>query len=262
MTKKSSNIWILNPTLRRQLTNKNDGTSKKLHSTDCKILETLCKHKGRTVSKSALTNAAWPGRVVSKASLTQSIAHLRIALGDNGREQNIIKTVPKHGYSLVEDLVEVEIPIINTQNSQSTDGPTTTQERLKIEVKEQVFFLKHFQNFTLLVLSCLLLLSITWLTQLIYYNSTTERIEWGQRDYLGVTYFFTNNQNGEDHFKAFKGKYTNNLRMLYLSDNPETFYISCTYQLNRSHVRNTMNMSFSQKYSIEQMKEVINEQCQ
>jgi cholera toxin transcriptional activator len=265
MTKQKNNLWTFNPTLRRQLTKKNGEISKKLHSTDCKILEILCQHEGSTVSKSTLIKAAWPGRVVSKASLTQSIAHLRMALGDNGREQNIIKTVPKHGYCLVKDVIEMKMPVVSVQDNRLIPPPNSPQEPLKVEVQEKKLSPQrsnYIQKFILLVLSLILLLSIAWLTQIIYYDNTTERIEWERRDYLGVTYFFNSNENGENHFKAFKGAYKNNLFMLYISENPEEIYLSCVYQLKDLHVRNTLNMSFSRNYSIEKMKAVINEQCQ
>ncbi|MEZ8349384.1 transcriptional regulator [Vibrio splendidus] len=265
MKRKQHSMWIFNPTLRHQLTNQSNGKSKKLHSTDCKILELLCQYQGKTVSKNALINAAWPGRVVSQASLTQSIAHLRIALGDNGRQQNIIKTVPRHGYSVVSDLISLEMPVALEQDNLSTSCSEIPQDTPQLEHQEKIGLsadLQYLQKFILLILSLLLLLSITWLARIIYYNSTTDRLQWNQREYLGVTYYFTNTKNGSQRFKDLRRRYSSDLRMLYISENPEQLYISCVYQPNNLHERHTMNFSFSRDYSIEQVKEAINEQCQ
>ncbi|MCC4860875.1 MULTISPECIES: winged helix-turn-helix domain-containing protein [Vibrio] len=265
MTRKQHSMWIFNPTLRRQLTNQSNGESKKLHSTDCKILELLCKNQGETVLKSTLIDVAWPGRVVSQASLTQSIAHLRIALGDNGRQQNIIKTVPKHGYLLVSNIISLEVPIVLEQNNSSTPSSEIIPDTLQPQDHEKTSLsahLQYLQRFILLTLSLLFLVSLTWLTRIIYYNSTTDRIQWNQREHLGVTYYFTDTKNGDKRFNDLKGRYSSDLRMLYISENPEQLYVSCVYQPNNLHEHNTMNFSFSRDYSIEQVREEINEQCQ
>ncbi|WP_257879140.1 winged helix-turn-helix domain-containing protein, partial [Vibrio parahaemolyticus] len=47
----------------------------------------------------------WGERIVSASSITQAIAQIRLALGDNGKEQHYIKTVPKQGYMLVVDRI-------------------------------------------------------------------------------------------------------------------------------------------------------------
>ena len=64
------------------------------------VLTYLAKHHGQVVSQDALLDEVWQGTVVSPNTLQRSIAQLRKAFGDDGREQHFIKTHAKQGYSL------------------------------------------------------------------------------------------------------------------------------------------------------------------
>ncbi len=72
---------------------------------DLLTLKELCFHAGKIVSKESLLEKGWPGKIVSDSSLTQSIRNIRTLLGDNGKEQKWLKTVPKIGYVLDESIV-------------------------------------------------------------------------------------------------------------------------------------------------------------
>jgi TolB-like protein/DNA-binding winged helix-turn-helix (wHTH) protein/Flp pilus assembly protein TadD len=61
-------------------------------------LACLVRHAGRVVTKDELIAAVWPGLVVTDDSIARCISDIRRALGDV--EQNIIKTVPRRGYTL------------------------------------------------------------------------------------------------------------------------------------------------------------------
>lgn len=64
------------------------------------VLTHLARHQGQVVSQDALLDEVWANTVVSPNTLQRSIAQLRKAFGDDGKEQNIIKTHAKQGYSL------------------------------------------------------------------------------------------------------------------------------------------------------------------
>lgn len=64
------------------------------------VLTYLAKHQGKVISQDELLDNIWRGTVVSPNTLQRSIAQLRKALGDDGKEQTYIKTHAKQGYSL------------------------------------------------------------------------------------------------------------------------------------------------------------------
>jgi len=68
------------------------------------VLTYLAKHQGKVISQHELLDNVWKGTVVSPNTLQRSIAQLRKALGDDGKEQTYIKTHAKQGYSLEQNV--------------------------------------------------------------------------------------------------------------------------------------------------------------
>lgn len=95
------------------------------------LLEVLVKHAGELLSRSFLINEVWKNRVVGNNSLPTAICALRVALGDNGKKQEIIKTIPKKGYQLNKEfIVELDAPL---QVSETQPEPTIEWRNLKVE---------------------------------------------------------------------------------------------------------------------------------
>ena len=65
------------------------------------LLVFLAASGSEVVSKNALIDAVWEGRFISEGTLTNTIAELRRALGDDARNPRYIETIPKRGYRLV-----------------------------------------------------------------------------------------------------------------------------------------------------------------
>jgi TolB-like protein/DNA-binding winged helix-turn-helix (wHTH) protein/Flp pilus assembly protein TadD len=65
------------------------------------VLLMLAKQAGEVVTRDALESQVWAGRVVSHDALTNTIAKLRHALGDDPRRPRFIETIPKRGYRLI-----------------------------------------------------------------------------------------------------------------------------------------------------------------
>lgn len=70
------------------------------------LLSYLVENRDQVVSKDEIFAAVWEGRIVSDATLNSRINAARRALGDNGREQNIIRTIHRRGFRFVADVVE------------------------------------------------------------------------------------------------------------------------------------------------------------
>ena len=65
------------------------------------LLVHLLKHRDRVVSRDNLIALVWGGRIVSDSTLDSRINAARSAIGDNGREQRLIRTIPRKGVRFV-----------------------------------------------------------------------------------------------------------------------------------------------------------------
>ena len=70
------------------------------------VLAHLVRNRGRVVPKEELLDEVWGSRFVSESALTSRIKDARRAVGDNGREQRVIRTVHGRGYRFVADAEE------------------------------------------------------------------------------------------------------------------------------------------------------------
>ncbi|HEY1301547.1 MAG TPA: winged helix-turn-helix domain-containing protein [Stellaceae bacterium] len=68
------------------------------------LLVYLIENRDRVVSKDDLIASVWGGRIVSDSTLTSRINAARRALGDNGDEQRLIRTVARKGIRFVGDV--------------------------------------------------------------------------------------------------------------------------------------------------------------
>ena len=74
------------------------------------LLVYLIGGRDRVVSKDDLIAGVWMGRVVSDSALTSCINAARVAIGDNGEEQRLIKTLPRKGVRFVGTVREENSP--------------------------------------------------------------------------------------------------------------------------------------------------------
>lgn len=85
------------------------------------LLHYLISNRERVVSKADLINAIWKGRAVSDAALTTRLNATRIAIGDTGEEQRLIRTLPRKGFRFDGYVTEKE-------GSASADAGDGTEE--------------------------------------------------------------------------------------------------------------------------------------
>ena len=87
------------------------GEHKRLGAYQLKLLDLLQQNPGKVFTREELTNQVWEGRVIGNNSLPNAIHALRAALEDDGKQQRIIRTVPKRGYVLdAEYCQQIESP--------------------------------------------------------------------------------------------------------------------------------------------------------
>src|ERR1700750_2924412 len=74
------------------------------------LLVYLVRNRDRIVSKDELIETIWHGRVISDAALSSRISAARRALGDNGNDQTLIRTLHKRGFRFVGEVDEGAAP--------------------------------------------------------------------------------------------------------------------------------------------------------
>src|SRR5215204_2377228 len=70
------------------------------------LLIYLIRNRDRVVSKDDLIASVWGGRIVSESTLTSRINAARKAVGENGDEQRLIRTVARKGIRFVAEVRE------------------------------------------------------------------------------------------------------------------------------------------------------------
>ena len=78
-----------------------DGSVQAVEPQVFSLLVHLIQNSERVVSKDDLIDTVWGGRIVSDATLSSRINAARRAVGDNGRDQAIIRTTPRRGFRFV-----------------------------------------------------------------------------------------------------------------------------------------------------------------
>lgn len=102
--------WMVEPTLDRIT---RDGREVRLRPRAMDVLTVLAVSAGKLVAKRDLIDEVWRTEFVSDHALTQVIAELRAALGDDAGSPSFIENIPRRGYRLVAPV----IPIVESVHS-------------------------------------------------------------------------------------------------------------------------------------------------
>jgi len=122
------------------------------------VLRILAEHQGEVVSHKILLDRIWPDVHVAPNALQRCIAKLRKVFQDNAKEQRVIATHPKVGYSL---LVEVDW----LEEKQKIDSKYNQQQSLATKPYSANYWL-----ISLLVILIGIIITTLWLNTTIYHN--------------------------------------------------------------------------------------------
>jgi adenylate cyclase len=86
------------------------------------LLELLLRNRGRVVSKDELVVSIWGGRAITDSALTTRINAVRAAVGDDGKSQQVVRTLPRKGFRFVADVQEDEP---STPGAHDVAGPVS-----------------------------------------------------------------------------------------------------------------------------------------
>lgn len=78
-----------------------DGETLPLEPQVFDLLQLLAARPGELVTRDDLVEAVWNGRIVSEATISSRINAARAAVGDTGKDQRVIRTIPRRGFELV-----------------------------------------------------------------------------------------------------------------------------------------------------------------
>jgi TolB-like protein len=87
------------------------------------LLLYLVENRARVVSKDDVLDAVWAGRTVSESTLTSHINAVRKAIGDNGEEQRLLRTIARKGFRFVGEVRES-----SDGSTEATSVPATSDE--------------------------------------------------------------------------------------------------------------------------------------
>jgi DNA-binding winged helix-turn-helix (wHTH) protein len=93
---------------RREL--RRDSELKSIEPQVFDLLEFLIRNRDHMVSRDDLLAAIWNGRIVSESTLASRINAARAAIGDNGQDQRLIRTVLRRGIRFVGAVREEQKP--------------------------------------------------------------------------------------------------------------------------------------------------------
>jgi DNA-binding winged helix-turn-helix (wHTH) protein len=99
-----------------------DGESTKLEPRTMALLVYLADRPSQAVPREELEREVWQGLVVGYDALSNAVAKLRKAFGDNPRNPRIIETIPKVGYRLI-------APVETVQTTPASTATGRTFER-------------------------------------------------------------------------------------------------------------------------------------
>jgi TolB-like protein/tetratricopeptide (TPR) repeat protein len=98
------------------------------------LLEYLIRRRDRVVTKDDLIAAIWGGRAVSDSALTTRINAVRTAIGDNGEEQRLLKTLPRKGVRFVAAVREGDADAGSTAAKQAATPAQAEDKRPSVAV--------------------------------------------------------------------------------------------------------------------------------
>ena len=86
------------------------GQSLHLEPKTMDLLVYMAQQPGRVFSREELLGNVWSGVIVSDEALTNAIIKLRKAFNDKAKNSRVIETLPKRGYRLIAQVIQIDHP--------------------------------------------------------------------------------------------------------------------------------------------------------
>lgn len=117
------------------------GEQRRLGEYQLRLLTVFIEHAGEILSRDQLTQWVWARRIIGNNSLPNAVHALRVALEDDGKQQRIIKTIPRKGYILEAEFCQPlentpEAPPAETEEPQVVTEPVPETEETVVQTPE------------------------------------------------------------------------------------------------------------------------------
>lgn len=99
-----------------------DGEAVHLEPQVFDLITYLVSNRARVVSKDDLLESLWQGRFISESTFRGRINAARRALGDNGKHQRFIRTLPRRGFRFVGEVAEETVEIADTSGAENDNA--------------------------------------------------------------------------------------------------------------------------------------------
>lgn len=103
-----------------------DGTKTRITVKSMAVLVLLAQRAGQVVSRETLLESVWAGTLPTDDVVTQAVALLRKALGDDRDASPYVETIPKAGYRLLADVEWLEAPTTAPVDDMTAARPRRT----------------------------------------------------------------------------------------------------------------------------------------
>lgn len=110
------------------LTHQGTGETLRLGEFHSLLLEVFISYPDTVLSREFLIAEVWKNRVVGSNSLPTAIHALRLALGDDGKQKEIIKTIPKKGYFLNSEFISYYEKALQAPSENTISNPEPAEE--------------------------------------------------------------------------------------------------------------------------------------
>ena len=111
---------------------RSDGSQARLRPKSAQVLEYLLDNAGRVVSREELLAAVWPDISISEESITQCVADVRRAFGNDSA--GLLRTLPRRGYLLSADVTYGPSPAPSAPGSIPEPTARTGSEQRQLTV--------------------------------------------------------------------------------------------------------------------------------
>ncbi|HEV7767976.1 MAG TPA: tetratricopeptide repeat protein [Thermoanaerobaculia bacterium] len=112
------------------------GVPQHLRQKSLRVLFHLIENRDRPVSKQELLSTVWNDVAVTDDTLVQSIVEIRKALGDEARDAQFVRTIPRLGYQFVAPAVE---PVVAPEVQPIPPPLPASSTRLRIALAVAIF---------------------------------------------------------------------------------------------------------------------------
>ena len=104
------------------------------------LLRVLIENRHRVVTKSELLQQVWQDRIVSDSTIAGAVKVARQLIGDDGKEQRLIRTFSRRGYRFVGEIIEHDDPSSSETLVTVLPGSidTSVSNDKKSQIKEQL----------------------------------------------------------------------------------------------------------------------------